>query len=81
MPNLERFLKQDSEYIDSVLPVEIKKIAVVADVDYAWNKIIFNSKNIISLDTFGTSASKEDIYHRYGIDAKSLEEKIENLLK
>ena len=81
MPNLERFLKQDSEYIDSVLPVEIKKMAVVADVDYAWNKIIFNSKNIISLDTFGTSASKEDIYHRYGIDAKSLEEKIENLLK
>ena len=81
MPNLERFLKQGTEYIDSVLPVEIKKIAVVADVDYAWNKIIFNSKNIISLDTFGTSASKEDIYHKYGMDAKSLEEKIENLLK
>lgn len=81
MPNLERFLKQGTEYIDSVLPVEIKKIAVVADVDYAWNKIIFNSKNIISLDTFGTSAAKEDIYHKYGMDAKSLEEKIENLLK
>lgn len=81
MPNLERFLRQDAEYIDSVLPVEIRKIAVEAEPDYLWNKIIFNSKNIISLNSFGMSASKDDIYKHFGFDYKSLEEKIENLLK
>ena len=81
MPNLERFLRQDAEYIDSVLPVEIRKIAVEAEPDYLWNKIIFNSKNIISLNSFGMSASKDDIYKLFGFDYKSLEEKIENLLK
>ena len=81
MPNLERFLKQDEEYIESVLPVEIRKIVVEATTSYSWNRIIFNRKYIITQDEFGVSGKWKDIYKKYGFDAKSLEEKIENLLK
>ena len=81
MPNLERFLKQDKEYIDSVLPVEIRKIVVEATTSYSWNRIIFNRKYIITQDEFGVSGKWKDVYKKYGFDAKSLEEKIENLLK
>ena len=81
MPNLERFLKQDEEYIESVIPVEIRKIVVEATTSYSWNKIIFNRKYIITQDQFGASGKWKDIYKKYGFDAKSLEEKIENLLK
>lgn len=81
MPNLERFLKQDQEYIESVLPVEIRKIAVEATTSYSWSRIIFNRKYIITQDEFGSSGKWKDVYKKYGFDAKSLEEKIENLLK
>ena len=81
MPNLERFLQQSKEYQEAVLPVEIRKIAVEATPEYSWNKIIFNSKYIISLNDFGLSGSKEDVYNKLGFDSESLEEKIENLLK
>lgn len=81
MPNLGRFLKQDVEYIESVLPVEVRKIAVEASSSFSWNKLIYNSKYLITLDTFGASGSKDEIYKKYGFDVDTLEEKIENLLK
>ena len=81
MPNLERFLSQDEEYIESVLPVEIRKIVVEASPSITWNKLIFNDKYIISQDTFGCSAKQADVLKKYGFDVDTLEEKIENLLK
>ena len=81
MPNLNRFLKETPEYIDEVLPVEIRKIVVEAGSSFSWNRLIFNEKYLITLDQFGTSGKKEDVYKKYGFDVESLEEKIENLLK
>ena len=81
MPNLGRFLNQDEEYIEKVLPVEIRKIVVEASSSMSWNKIIYNSKYLITLDEFGTSGKYTDVYKKYGFDSESLEEKIEKLLK
>ena len=81
MPNLNRFLAQDEEYIDEILPVEVRKIVVEASSSFSWNKLIYNSKYLITLDEYGCSAKKEDVYKKYGFDVETLEEKIENLLK
>lgn len=81
MPNLGRFLKQDKEYIDEILPVEIRKIVVEASSSFSWNSLIFDNKYLITLDEFGASGSKDDVYKKYGYDVDSLENKIENLLK
>lgn len=81
MPNLNRFLKQEEEYIESVLPVEVRKIVVEAGSSFSWNRLIFNDKYLITLDTFGASGKKDDVYKKFGFDVDSLEEKIENLLK
>ncbi len=81
MPNLGRFLKQEDEYIENILPVEIRKIVVEASSSYSWNKLIYNSKYLITLDQYGASGKKEDVYRKFGFDIDSLEEKIENLLK
>lgn len=81
MPNLGRFMKQSQEYIEEVLPVEVRKIVVEASPSYSWNGLIFNDKYIITQNDFGTSGKCSDVYEKYGFDAKSLEEKIENLLK
>ncbi|MBQ8131821.1 MAG: transketolase [Bacilli bacterium] len=81
MPNLKRFLEQDDDYIESVIPVEVRKIVVEAGTSYIWSRLVFNSKYIIALDTFGASGPKDDVYRKYGFDVDTLEEKIENLLK
>lgn len=81
VPNLGRFMKQDQEYIEEVLPVEIRKIAVEAGSSFSWNKLIFNSKYLITLDQFGVSGKYKDVHKKYGFDVASLEEKIETLLK
>ncbi len=81
MPNLGRFLKQDPEYIENVLPVEVRKIVVEASSSYSWNKLIYNSKYLITQDTFGASGKKNDVYKKFGFDIDTLEEKIESLLK
>ena len=81
MPNLERFLKQDTEYQKEVLPVEVRKIVIEAASSYSWNKLIYNSKYMITLDEFGSSGNYKNVYHKYGFDLESLEEKIEKLLK
>ena len=81
MPNLGRFLKQDFEYRESILPVEVRKIVVEAASSLSWNQLIYNTKYLICLDQFGTSGKKDDVYKKFGFDVDSLEEKIEQLLK
>ena len=81
LPNLNRYLQQSDEYKEEILPVEIRKIVVEASSSYSWNKLIYNSKYLITLDEFGTSGNYKDVYKKYGFDAESLEEKIENILK
>ena len=81
MPNLITFLRQDDDYIESVIPVEIRKIVIEAGTSYIWSRLVFNSKYIIGLDEFGKSGPKEDVYKAFGFDTESLEEKVETLLK
>ena len=81
MPNLGRFMKQEEEYKQTILPVEVRKIVVEASNSMSWNQLIFNDKYLITLNDFGASGKYQDVYEKFGFDAKSLEEKIENLLK
>ena len=81
MPCIKRFEEQNQEYIDNVLPVEIRKIVIEAASSMSWNSIVFNKKYLITLDTYGASGKKEDVYKKFGFDIDSLEEKVENLLK
>lgn len=81
MPNLERFLAQSDEYKEEILPVEVRKIVVEASSSFSWNRLVYNSKYLITLDQFGSSGPSSDVYKKYGFDALSLEEKIDNLLK
>lgn len=81
MPCIKRFLEQEPTYIDEVLPVGVKKIVVEAASSLSWNRLIYNPKYLITLDSFGDSGSRDELYTKYGFDADSLEEKIENLLK
>ena len=81
VPNIDRFLSQDKEYIDEVLPVEIKKIVIEASNSKDWYKIIYNLNNVININDFGVSAPKEDVYKHFEFDIDSLQTKIEEIIK
>ncbi len=81
MPNIGRFMAQDDEYKESVLPVEVRKIVVEASNSMSWNQLIFYDKYLITLNNFGASGKYKDVYKKYGFDSKDLEERIEELLK
>ncbi|MCI8347654.1 MAG: transketolase [Bacilli bacterium] len=81
MPSMERFIKKEDEYKEKILPIGIKKIVLECASSMPWNKIVFNDKYLITLDEFGYSGTKEEVYQEFGFDIDSLEEKIENLLK
>ena len=81
MPCISRFENQSNEYKEDILPVEVKKIVIEAASSMSWNKLIFNDKYLLTIDKFGSSATKEGIYKHFGYDIKTLENKVEELLK
>ncbi len=81
MPSIKRFIENDKDYIENILPVGIKKIVIEASSQMPWNELVFNKKYLITLDTFGKSGKKDDVYKEFGFDIDTLEEKVEELLK
>lgn len=81
MPSISRFLENTKDYIEEILPVGIRKIVIEASSKMPWNEIVFNKKYLITLDNYGKSGKKDDVYKEFGFDIDSLEEKVEDLLK
>lgn len=81
MPCMEKYLAMNDDYKEEILPVGVRKIVIEAGISMPWNRIVFNDKYLITLDKFGLSGSREDVYKKFGFDVDSLEEKVENLLK
>ncbi len=81
IPNLNKFLSQDDEYIEEVIPVEYKKIVIETSPSMSWSSIVFNSKYLITQNTFGTSGTKDVVLKHFGFDIETLTNKVEELLK
>ena len=81
IPNINNFINEASEYIDEILPLEVKKIVISTNSSTLWYSIVYNNKYILSLDEFGCSAPANEVYKKYGFDKESLINKIESLIK
>lgn len=81
IPSIKKFINQPSNYINEILPLEIKKVVISTNSEVLWYSIVYNNKYIIALDEFGASAPTEDVYKKYGFDKESLLNKIESLIK
>ena len=69
------------EYIEEILPVEVRKIVIDTSPAYSWHTLIYNEKYLITLENFGSSGPKNDVLKKYGFDPDTLEQKVEELLK
>ena len=80
MPSLSNFLEQDEDYRNEVLPKGYKKIVIEFSNDPSWYKILDSSDEFIGINTFGKSATEEDILKELELDIHSLVIKIKNNL-
>lgn len=79
--SIELFNKQSLEYQQEILPLGVKTFVIEPSSSYSWYKFVYNDKYLITLDEFGSSASKDDNCNKYGYTVDSIILKIENLLK
>ena len=80
MPSMDLFEEQSDTYKEYLLPIGTKTIVIEFASSQSWYKYVYNKKYLVTLDDFGLSGSKEDIYNIKKIDLKSIVDKIEKLL-
>lgn len=70
MPSMEWFLQQDREYIDSVIPPQVRaRVSVEAGVSMPWFRFTGDHGRNVSLEHFGASAPGDELFKRFGITA------------
>ena len=77
VPHLEGFLKQNQNYIQSVLPKNSKIVAVEAGSKMPWYQL---TQHIIGMDTFGESADGDLVMKHFGFDTLSIVDFVKNVL-
>ena len=68
VPCLDWFLKQDPEYIESVIPSAVAaRVSVEAGVAMPWYRLLGTAGRPVSLEHFGASAPYQKLYDEFGI--------------
>jgi transketolase len=82
MPNPGRFLAQDRDYRESVLPSEVKaRVAVEAGVSNYWHAFVGDRGRILGIDTFGASAPGGQLFEHYGMTVEHVIEAVTAVLE
>jgi transketolase len=81
MPCHEIFARQSQEYHDSVLPPNVKRVAVEAAHPMSWYRWVGLEGAIVGLERFGASAKYEDIYQGLGITSEAVVEAVRRVLQ
>ncbi len=77
MPSTERFLEQDTQFRDGLLPPGVPVLSVEAGSTFGWQRIAGHS---LGIDEFGTSAPGSVALVHFGISRDSITSRIRNIL-
>ena len=81
LPCVERFLAQDAEYRERVLPNALRKrLAVEAGVTHYWRAFVGLDGDVLGVDRFGESAPAGDVFALFGIDTENVVKRLRALL-
>jgi transketolase len=81
LPCVERFLLQDKEYRDSVIPDTIPSVTMEAGVTQGWADVVGPVHLAIGIDTFGASAPGEVVAEKLGLNAETVAVKVRKFLQ
>ena len=74
-PSIEWFLEQEDDYIEAVLPRDVKaRVSVEAAVAMPWHRFTGDHGRNVSLEHFGASAPGGELFERFGFTADKVVE-------
>ncbi|WP_288831761.1 transketolase [uncultured Corynebacterium sp.] len=72
-PSMEWFLEQEGDYIESVLPSEVKaRVSVEAGIAMPWHRFTGDHGRNVSLQHFGASAPGSELFERFGFTTENV---------
>jgi transketolase len=80
MPSWELFAKQPTDYQNSVLPLNVPKLAIEAGATLGWYKWVGRAGDVIGLDHFGASAPGEVVMAKLGFNVDNVVDRALRLL-
>ena len=80
MPCLEGYLERGEKYQENVLPIGVKKIIIEAGSSFGWHRIMNSGDEIISLDQFGYSGTKDEVLHAMNFSYEQILSRVKELL-
>ncbi len=81
VPCMEFFADQPASYRETVLPRDVPvRVAIEAGHPMSWYRWVGDVGSVVGLDRFGASAPGERIYQELGLNAKSVAERVRQLL-
>lgn len=81
MPCMEQFCIQSKEYQDEILPVGYKKFVIEAGSSFGWEKFVYNSNYLFTINNFGISGPMNEVIDHMKFDYATIENGIYNILK
>ena len=82
MPCMERFARQDPEYIAQVLPPNVpERIAIEAGVGAGWQRWLGAKGRTLGVETFGSSAPGAQLMEHFGLTVANLKTMARELLR
>jgi transketolase len=81
MPSWEIFGEQPAEYVASVLPAGVPKLAVEAGSPLGWWKYVGLDGDVIGLDRFGASAPGPKVLAELGFNPENVAARARKLIK
>ena len=82
MPCVERFMKQDARYRDSVLPPKVtRRLAIEAGISWYWRPLVGPQGDVLGVDRYGESAPAPAVFKYLGFTLENILEKLSVLLK
>jgi transketolase len=80
VPSYDRFLRQDKNYRDEILPPAIRKrVAIEAGVTDIWYRLVGLEGKVVGIDRFGLSAPGGTVMKELGITADHVVEAVKSL--
>ncbi|MDT8408305.1 MAG: transketolase [Wenzhouxiangellaceae bacterium] len=81
MPNPGRFMNQDAQYRERVLPTSVSaRIAIEAGVSQYWHGLVGNAGRVIGVDSFGASAPAPELYEHFGLTVERIVGQLHEIL-
>jgi transketolase len=78
VPCFDLFQEQSQKYIDSIIGVNLKVVAIEAARGLEWYRFC---DDVICIDSFGESGKADDLFDYFGFTVSKIVKKIKNILK